>query len=173
MIIEKGTLKDADELENLYNDLNDYSSTHINYPGWIKDIYPVRQTAIDGIQKGSLFVLRINNTIAGSIILNHHPEDAYYQVEWGISADYEDIIVIHTLVVHPCFMKKGVGEALLTYAKKYCFNNRIKSIRLDVSVDNLPAIRLYEKMGYQYVTTVDLGLSYEHLKWFKLYELIL
>ncbi len=173
MVIEKGTSDDVSELEKLYNDLNDYSSTHINYPGWIKDIYPVRQTAIDGIGEDSLFVLRINKTIAGSVILNHYPEDAYHQVQWGISAGYDDVIVIHTLIVHPDFMKKGIGEALLNFAKEYSLNNGIISIRLDVSVDNLPAIRLYEKMGYQYVATVDLGLGYEHLKWFKLYELIL
>ena len=35
-IIEPGTSADIDELEKLYNELNDYLAATINYPGWIK-----------------------------------------------------------------------------------------------------------------------------------------
>ncbi len=47
----------------------------------------------------------------------------------------------------------------------------MKIIRLDVAIQNIPSITLYEKSGYRYVETVDFGLGYEHLVWFKLYEL--
>ncbi|MDL2215383.1 GNAT family N-acetyltransferase [Dysgonomonas sp. OttesenSCG-928-M03] len=90
-----------------------------------------------------------------------------------METDYENIIVIHTFVVHPKFMKAGVGSALMNFARSHSVMTRMKTIRLDVSIDNIPAIALYEKQGYQYVGTVDLGLNYPHLKWFKLYELIL
>lgn len=33
----------------------------------------------------------------------------------------------------------------------------MKAIRLDVVADNLPAIRMYEKAGFQYIATVDMG----------------
>jgi len=49
----------------------------------------------------------------------------------------------------------------------------IKTIRLDVSIHNTPAISLYEKCGYKYVGTVDLGLNIPELVWFKLYEIVL
>lgn len=172
-MIEKGSLENLDELEKLYNELNDYFSAHTNYPGWIKGVYPIRQTAIDGIKDDSLFVLKIGNQIAGSIILNHLPEEAYHQVVWNTPDEYENIFVIHTLVVHPRFLKQGIGEKLLTFAKEYSIQKEIRSIRLDVSVNNLPAIALYEKMEYRHIGTVDLGLGYEHLKWFRLYELVL
>ena len=35
-VIESGTTADIDELEKLYDDLNDYLSATTNYPGWIK-----------------------------------------------------------------------------------------------------------------------------------------
>ena len=41
-IIEPGSLADIDELERLYDELNDHLSATINYPGWIKGIYPDR-----------------------------------------------------------------------------------------------------------------------------------
>jgi hypothetical protein len=39
-IIERSTTKDLDEMEELYNDLHDYLQENINYPGWIKGVYP-------------------------------------------------------------------------------------------------------------------------------------
>lgn len=172
MKIIKATPEHLDELEELYNELNDYFSSTVNYPGWIKHIYPIRETAENALAEGSLFVAIENESIAGSIILNHEPEDAYHQVEWLTETDYKNILVIRTLVVHPKFLHKGVGSRLMEFARQFASENGIESIRLDVSVNNKPAINLYKKAGYQYIGTVDLGLPYEHLKWFELYELI-
>lgn len=171
--IEKGIHADLDELAVLYDQLNDSLETGTNYPGWIKGIYPVRETAAQGVSEGSLYVLRINGIIAGSIILNHEPEKAYEQVEWGITTDYVNVLVVRTLVVHPHFMRMGVASILMDFARKLGIEQNMKAIRLDVSIDNAPAITLYEKLGYQYVGTVDLGLGYPHLIWFRLYEMIL
>ncbi|XAM46318.1 hypothetical protein TPDSL_28260 [Terrisporobacter petrolearius] len=49
----------------------------------------------------------------------------------------------------------------------------IKELRLDVYEKNLPAIKLYEKFGFKYIDTVDLGLENYGLKWFRLYEKLL
>lgn len=169
--VRKATRKDIDELEKLYDDLNDYMASTVNYPGWIKGIYPIRETATKGLCEGSLFVAEDNNKIVGSIILNHVPENAYDQVEWLTNTDYRNIIVIRTLVVHPAYHNKMVGFTLLQFAQYQAARQQIKSIRLDVSTRNTPAIQLYRKLGYKYIGTVDLGLPYEHLKWFELYEL--
>lgn len=42
-IIENGESDDIDELENLYDDLNDYLRRGENYPGWAKGVYPIRK----------------------------------------------------------------------------------------------------------------------------------
>ena len=172
-VIELGKENDIDELENLYNTINDYLAEGVNYPGWIKDIYPIRQNAIDGIKSNNLYVAKQNGEIIGSIILNHEPETAYYNVKWKIESDYSNIIVIHTFVIHPAFMKLGIGKALMDFANEYSIQSNIKSIRLDVYEKNVPAINLYEKCGFQYINTVDLGLGNHGLNWFKLYEKIL
>jgi len=173
MEIRKGILRDLDQLECLYNDLNDYLESGVNYPGWIKHIYPIRDTARKGIETGELFVFETEGCIAGSVILSHEPENAYDQVKWDSEDDYENITVIRTLVVHPDFMGKGIATALMSFAKEYALQNKQAAIRLDVSENNLAAIGLYEKLGYKYIGTVDLGLPYDHLKWFRLYEMIL
>ncbi|HZK54191.1 MAG TPA: GNAT family N-acetyltransferase [Desulfosporosinus sp.] len=171
-IIERGTIKDIDELEDLYNDLNDHLKLGTNYAGWAKGIYPIRETAVRGIQNDTLFVLKIDSTIAGSMILNHEPETAYAQATWGIEADYNDVFVIHTLVVSPKYMNHGIGKKLMQFARTYSLEQGMKTIRLDVSIHNTPAISLYEKCGYEYLGTIDLGLNIPDLVWFKLYEIV-
>jgi len=172
-IIESGTFADIDELEKLYNDLNDYLAATTNYPGWIKGIYPIRECALAGIQNNNLYVARYDGKIIGSIILDSHPEDAYNNVRWKIDLDYNYIFVIRTFVVHPLFLKKGVGSNLMNYSFKLAKQSGIKSIRLDVYENNLPAISLYEKYNFEYIDTVDLGLGNYGLDWFKLYEKVI
>ena len=169
-VIESGTTADIDELEKLYDDLNDYLSATTNYPGWIKGIYPIREDAVAGIENNTLFVVRHDGKIAGSIILDHHPDEAYNNVRWKIEADYSRIFVIRTFVVHPSFLKMGIGRVLMDYSFELAQQSGIKSIRLDVYENNLPAISLYEKCGFEYIDTVDLGFGNYGLDWFKLYE---
>lgn len=56
MVIEKGTVSDIDELEQLYNRLIDHLTNTVNYPGWIKGIYPDRDTAAEGVKDEALSV---------------------------------------------------------------------------------------------------------------------
>lgn len=168
--IEKGTEKDIDELAKLYDTVNEYLNSGTNYPGWKKGVYPVRETAEEAVRDRTLFVLRMQGKIAGTVILNHVPETAYTGVDWGIEADDDEILVVRTLAVHPSFMKCGTARGLLEFAKQYASETGMIALRLDVTSGNLPAISLYHKSGFRYVQTVDLGLNIPWLIWFDLYE---
>lgn len=173
MIIEKATRSDLAELERLYDELNDFLTNGTNYPGWIKGVYPVRETAAAGIEAGALYVLRENGCIAATIILNHEPENAYRNVKWQVEANDEEIFVIHTLAIHPDYMKNSFGRTLLDFAKDLGRRKHLKAIRLDVTEKNLPAIRLYKSCGYSHIATVNLDFEIHGLERFELYELVL
>ncbi|WP_086350394.1 GNAT family N-acetyltransferase [Candidatus Enterococcus clewellii] len=164
---------DVDELDQLYDTTIDYLNQHTNHPGWKKNLYPVRETAITGIKEKNLYIVRKDEQIIGTIILNHHPEPAYDQATWAIEATSKEILVVHTFVVHPDFSNQGIGEQMLLAACELAKDKKMKAIRLDVYRRNEPAIRLYERCGFHYVDTVDLGLSEHGLDRFKLYERVL
>lgn len=172
-IFELASLKDVDELEALYNKINDYLESTINYPGWVKDIYPTKETAIEGIQEGCLYILRNKNDIVSTVILRNKPEDAYYQATWQKDMDYDQVFVIYTFVVNPEYNNRGLGKQTIEHIFELARNKGIKSIRLDVYENNIPAINLYEKCGFTYIDTVDLGLGFRGLDNFKLYEKLL
>ena len=171
--IRKGTIADVAELAALYDTLNDHLAATINYPGWRKGIYPVRENAQRAAEEGTLFVYIVNDKIAGSVILSHEPEEAYHSATWLIDAEYEDIIVIHTLVVHPASLSRGIGHELMRFALSHAKEQKQKAVRLDVYENNLPAIALYEKCGFRYIAKVDLGYASYGLPHFFLYEYVL
>ncbi len=116
--IEKAVEADIDCIERLYEDVCDYLEMHKNYPGWKKGIYPVRQDAEKGVMKNALYVARVEEKIAGTIILKHDPEEGYKNGSWLTKDDYRYIYVIYTLAVHPDFQKCGVATELLMFAEQ-------------------------------------------------------
>lgn len=58
---------------------------------------------------------------------------------------------IETLDIDPSFQGKGIGKRLLHAGEDEMFLFGIKSIRLEVSTNNLSALHLYEKAGYKTV----------------------
>lgn len=83
--------------------------------------------------------------------------------------DYSDVFVVRTFVVHPKYLRQGVGTVLMNFAIEQSIKSHMKAIRLDVYKENMPGMSVYDNaMG-----TVDLGLGQYGLDWFKLYEKML
>jgi len=61
---------------------------------------------------------------------------------------------IETLNVDPLFQGKGIGKKLLKAAEEAMCSNGINKIRLEVSVGNVSAIKLYETSGFRKVKTL-------------------
>ena len=51
------------------------------------------------------------------------------------------------------FRKRGVGTALIGAVEATSISLHLKEVNLEVSVDNVNAIRLYERLGYQRLPT--------------------
>jgi ribosomal protein S18 acetylase RimI-like enzyme len=68
------------------------------------------------------------------------------------------VAAIETLDVDPRYHGQGIGLRLLKAGEEEVIAAGMKSIRLEVSINNLPALRLYEKAGYR--TTEFLSYYY-------------
>jgi ribosomal protein S18 acetylase RimI-like enzyme len=69
---------------------------------------------------------------------------------------------IETLNVDPLFQGGGIGTKLLNAAEKDMKYKWIKRIRLEVSIENKPAIRLYERAGFKKIKILKNYYNYEH-----------
>lgn len=170
IVIRLANKEDIDSVADMFDRLCDRLESSVNYPQWKKGVYPDRRAAKHYIGLGELHVIAVNGRLAGTIVLSHEPEEAYEEVSWRYEWQYDELFVIRTFTVDPEFWGKGIGDRLLEYAVSYGVASGIKALRLDVLQTNQPAIRLYEKSGFEYAGTVDLRLNIPGLKWFRLYE---
>ena len=171
--VRKAMEADIDCIEKLYEDICDYLEMHKNYPRWEKGIYTARCDAEKGLETNSLYVAQMGEKTVGTVILNHEPEEGYRNGKWLTEDDYRHIHVVHTLAVHPDFLKYGIATELLVFAEQVAREEQCISIRLDVVKGNIPADQLYQKCGYQLIGTVSLGYEEYGRPWYNLYEKIL
>ena len=161
------------EVRCFYHSLIDSLNPAQRYVGWKKDIYPSPAFLRSAIDDGDLYVCRDEDRIAGAMVLNHAYNESYKNCCWQIAADDSEILVIHALGVHPGFQGKGFAKAMVRKAIAIAEEAGMKAIRLDVLAGNIPAEKLYQGMGFQYLTSVQ--MYYEDTGWtaFKLYEYVL
>ena len=162
-------------VEAIYDSLNDYLEVNdVNYPGWKKGVYPTIREAEMGLAENSLFVAieQPQNTVVGSVMLNHEPYEAFSNMEWIVDeGDYSKLAIMRTLVVDPSYLGRGVAKVLVDFATDFAKGKGLRAIRLGVTEGNTPAAKLYEQAGYQYIGKADLGFGDVGLPWFWLYEL--
>ena len=60
---------------------------------------------------------------------------------------------ITTIAVKKEFLRNHIGEAIIQKIIEDCYKNNIKYLTLEVRVSNIPAIKLYEKYGFQSLGT--------------------
>ena len=162
--------EDLDVLTSLYAQAVKYLESHVNYPKWHSD-YPCRDSIRSCIQAGTQFICTENGCPVGAVVLNEEPGGRYEAVSWASSLRQGEYLVLHTLAVSPACYGQGIGSKMVALCIQYARKNGYKAIRLDVVPGNVPAIRLYEKMGFTYAGTADLLRGIEDIPLFDLYEM--
>ena len=108
--------------------------------------YPSRDVFKNDIEAGALYVLEINKTIVGCIMLSDVKDDSYKDVKW-LTKDFKNLYV-HRLAVNPDDQKKGHGRRLMDFAESFAVENNFTSIRLDTFSLNHRNNKFYKARGY-------------------------
>lgn len=100
-LIRKATGNDLSSIETIYNKIHDAEAAGLQTTGWIRGVYPVRQTAEAALQRDDLYVLEENGQVLGAAIINQAQVDVYKQGRWMRSVPDCAVCVLHTLVISP------------------------------------------------------------------------
>lgn len=166
--VEKAGLRDLEAVSALYGAVCDYLADKAFNPGWRREGFPSEEEAVRYLAADGLFVARDGGVIAGSVAVTGEP-DADAEVA-GTGEGRKEMLYIHVLAVHPDYLRRGVGTALLDFAAETASRRGAKALRLYVWEGNGPAIRAYEKNGFVRLGREDIGLGEFGLDWFYLYE---
>ena len=147
-VIRKITTKDLNgviELERIcFNKYTAYSPRQLRY--------------LITIANSNCLAETINEKIRGFIIV--------------LYSKGKNVAGIETLNVDPEFRGKGIGRKLINAAEEDMYSKFIKKIRLEVSVGNISAIKLYERLGFKKIALIKNYYFYKQYRTYDAFRMI-
>ncbi len=147
--IRKAVKADLDGIAEIYEHIHTEEESGRACIGWIRGVYPERQTAEAALDRRDLFVEELDGRLAGTAILNQIQVDTYRDAPWQYDVPDDQIMVMHTLVIDPYAPKCGLGRAFAAYYENYALENGCPYLRIDTNAKNTNARRFYKKLDYR------------------------
>lgn len=142
------SLQDLPAIAAIYDDIHSAEEAGPRQVGWIRSIYPTRDTARSAIEAGEMYVLEKNGSVVAAGKINKEQMPAYAQVNWQHEAEDEQVMVLHTLVVSPKEGGKGYGSEFVAEYEAMALQNNCPFLRIDTNAINRRARSMYKKLGY-------------------------
>lgn len=171
MKILKCNETDIARTAEFYSMVIDYLDSHINYPRWIKGVYPSEKSVREMTETECQYICVENGRIAGAFALSDKPQGNYQKGHWKQELPDGSYMVLHALAVDPDGMRKGLGSKIICFSAEKAREEGYKALRADIVPDNYPARKLFEKNGFEYAGDTDLELDIGSIPAFSLYEL--
>ena len=172
--LRRAQQRDIPAAQAVYREIIDHLAATVDFPHWHTENHPTPDEVAGWIEAGELYLATTRSgAIAGVTVLNHDSAEQYADAAWTIAAEPEEVLVVHALGVVPGFLGQGVARSLVEASLQLARERKLRTVRLDTYVENIPARRLYVRCGFR-----DLGchtVRYEgtDLSEFHLFEYVL
>ncbi len=153
-IIRKAVHEDIEAVASVYDQVHQAQEEGRLVTGWIRGVYPVKNTALEAIEREDLFVFEENDRIVGAAVINQIQVDVYYGAPWEHQVSDDRICVLHTLVISPDSAGRGLGKKFVNFYEDYAAQHGCPELRMDTNGKNLAARALYKMLGYKEVSIV-------------------
>ena len=120
-----------------------------------QDGYPNEAVIEQDILKGIGYVLTDEETIAGYAAILFNDEPAYEKLK-GTWLTNGEFVVVHRVAVSDDYLGKGLAQKIFHFTEIIAIENNIYSIKVDTNFDNIPMLKILEKLGYTYCGEVIL-----------------
>lgn len=154
MEIRKAQKTDIDRIEEIYEKIHDDEEKGLITIGWIRNIYPIRKTAEDALQRDDLFVMVDEGNIVAAAVINQIQVAEYQYAAWKHPASDKEVMVLHCLVVDPDCKNKGYGKAFVAFYEDYARQHHCTALRMDTNARNTRARNLYQHLNYEEIGIV-------------------
>ena len=114
-MIRKATLDDLDAISAIYDAIHDREEAGLAVIGWNRAIYPTRASGEASIRAGDMYVLEEEGRVLAAAKINQKQEESYAQGTWTHEAADSEVLVLHTLVVHPEAAGRGIGKRFVAF----------------------------------------------------------
>ena len=86
--------------------------------------------------------------VVGAAIINQQQVDVYQGAPWQHPAPDRQVLVLHTLVIHPQAAGRGYATQFVAFYEACARAQGCPFLRMDTNARNTAARALYKKLGY-------------------------
>lgn len=118
--------------------------------------YPNEKTVYEDIANNYAYVLIDNNVIIAYAAIIFGIEPAYNNIngKWFTDDDY---VVIHRVATSNAVKGKGIATRLFKMVEDLCLEQKVYSIKVDTNFDNVPMLKILNKLDYIYCGEIFFG----------------
>ena len=154
-MIRKATAADLPRIGEIYEAIFDEEEQGPVYTNWLRGTYPTVDSARQVLEAGTLYVGEGDGVLWGVVNLNGIQLPEYDQIPWTITAEREEVGVIHTLCIHPAQSGKGLAKRMVAFCEETARAQGKTVIRLDTWEGNAPTNHLYPSIGYGFAGSTE------------------
>lgn len=149
-MIRPAVQADLEAIARIYDEiLTEEEARPASYTNWQRGKYPTIRHARLALEAGTLWAAEEQGEIYGTFILNGEQLPEYDNIPWQFAASREQVAVIHTLVVSPRWTGRGKAREMVAFCEAESRRRGKRVMRLDTYEGNLPANRMYPRLGYR------------------------
>ncbi len=146
--IRKAHASDLDDVVALYTAVGEASAGTDNDPLWKMGVYPTVELIASEIEEGHVFLLFVDEELAGAVVMNRGIEAGYENVAWKSPVPLQDSVIMHLFGIHPDFKGQHLARPFLAEVERALKAQGERVLRFDVVGANTGAQRVYEHLGY-------------------------
>jgi ribosomal protein S18 acetylase RimI-like enzyme len=145
MNIRRATQEDLDIIQKLNQKL--CKRENHEFDATVKQNFPLTEDDLEYIKKsikgdGKLcLVVEDDNTLIGYLIASIEPAGSYRNIE--------KVSELDSFWVEPDYRNNGLGKKLVNEFKKWSLDQGVDRIRVNVSTQNVGAIKFYKREGFE------------------------
>jgi GNAT superfamily N-acetyltransferase len=111
--------------------------------------YPNEQSIHNDITNGYAYVLVDKEEIVAYAAIIFDIEPAYTDIKgkWLSNGDY---VVVHRVATSNAVKGKGVATYLFKQIEELSIEKKVYSIKVDTNFDNIPMLKIVDRLGYTY-----------------------
>ena len=143
-MFRKAVPGDLDQIAAIYDAIHTEEESGRATIGWIRAIYPTRQTAADAIRAGDMYVAEEEGRIVASAKIDQTQVPEYADAPWSRDEAPDAVLVLHTLVVDPSYKGRGCATRFVHFYEDLGRKRSCTALR-----------SLYAGLGYQEVGIVS------------------
>lgn len=153
-MIRKATMEDVEAISRIYEDIHTEEEAGRMTIGWIRGVYPTKETAVTSINKDEMYVEELDGVVTACARINDEQVPEYADAAWTCDAPDDKILVLHTLVVDPACKGQGSGSRFVRFYEEEALRLGRPVLRMDTNARNTAARRMYARLGYREVGIV-------------------